>query len=91
MLRTLDNIYRRFSVAWLAFKNPDVIHDEYVEGIKWGKVIANAEIERTLDLHSPDNFSNQHFKLGYYYASETVRKVMQNDEDHSMGKEAWNV
>jgi hypothetical protein len=83
MLRLLDNIYRRFSVAWSAFRNPDVIHDEYVEGIKWGKVIANAEIERTLELHSPDDFSNQHFKLGYYYASETVKKEI-NGQDNAL-------
>ena len=83
MLRTLDNIYRRFSIAWTAFKNPDVLHNEYVEGMKWGKVIANAEVNRTLDRHSPDHFSNQHFKLGYYYASEQVKAVT-HGQDNAM-------
>jgi hypothetical protein len=91
MLRLLDNIYRRFDQAWTVFKNPDFAHNEYLAGIDIGKVIARAEVNRTLASFSPDDFSNQHFKLGYYYAAETAKKVMQNDEDHSVGKEAWNL
>ena len=84
MLRTLDNIYRRFSLALSAFKNPDLAHNEYVDGLKWGKVIAFAEVNRTLILHDPEQFQNQHFKMGYYYAADQVRAVMPSDEDRSL-------
>jgi hypothetical protein len=83
MLRLLDNIYRRFDQAWIVFKNPDFAHNEYLAGIDIGKMIARAEVNRTLNLYSPDDFSNQHFKLGYYYASETVRKEI-NGQDNAM-------
>ena len=79
----LDNIYRRFDQAWIVFRNPDFAHNEYLAGIDIGKMIARAEVNRTLTMFSPDDFSNQHFKLGYYYASETVKKEI-NGQDNAM-------
>lgn len=70
----LDNIYRRFDQAWIVFRNPDFAHEEYLAGIDIGKMIGKAEANRTLAMFSPDDFSNQHFKLGYYYAAEQLKK-----------------
>ena len=84
MLRFLDNIYSRFDQAWTVFKNPDIGHNAYLAGIEVGKMIARVEVNNTLASFSPDDFSNQHFKLGYYYAAETAKKVMENDADHTL-------
>jgi hypothetical protein len=81
MLRLLDNIYRRFDMAWTVFKNPDFAHNEYLAGIDIGKMIARAQANYTLASFSPDDFSNQHFKLGYYYAAEQLKKVT-NGQDN---------
>ena len=62
----------------------DAILKAYTEGIVEGIEIANARITQRLDTVDPYNFQNQHFKLGFYYATDTVKKVMQNDEDNSV-------
>jgi hypothetical protein len=79
MFRTLDRIYFRFVEAFRSFKDPNRSLQSYIEGRDFGEVIGNAKVRRALDQANPDDFQNQHFKLGYYYASETAKKVMQDD------------
>ena len=84
MFRALDTIYFRVKDAWSVLMGRDAILKAYTEGIVEGIEIANARITQRLDTVDPYNFQNQHFKLGFYYATDTVKKVMQNDEDNSV-------
>ena len=84
MFRALDVIYFRVKDAWQVLMGRDAILKAYTEGIVEGIEIANARITQRLDSMNPYNFQNQHFKLGYYYATDTVKKVMQGDEDNGV-------
>lgn len=84
MLKAIDKIYFRFANAWMVFRNPDALHEEYGSGLELGKQIATAEMRRTLRMYSPDSFSNNHFKLGYYYAAEQLKKELIDDENRSL-------
>ena len=84
MFRALDTIYFRVKDAWQVLMGRDAILKAYTEGIVEGIEIANARITQRLDSMDPYNFQNQHFKLGYYYATDTVKQVMQGDEDNSV-------
>ena len=84
MLRTLDVIYFRLKDAWQVVKGEDAILKAYTDGIVEGMEIANARVTRGLDNADPHQFENNHFKLGYYYATETAKKVMHLDEDNSV-------
>ena len=84
MFRALDTIYFRVKDAWSVLMGREAILKAYTDGIVEGIEIANARLERALSVSDPHQFENQHFKLGYYYASETAKKVMQGDEDNSV-------
>lgn len=84
MLKALDTIYFRLKDAWDVLLGREAILKAYTDGIVEGIEIANARLERALAMSDPYQFENQHFKLGYYYASETAKKVMQGDEDNSV-------
>jgi hypothetical protein len=80
MLRTLDKAYFRLKDAWTVLRGEDAILKAYTDGVTEGVEIANARILQRLSSTDPHQFESQHFKLGYYYASETVKKVMSLDE-----------
>lgn len=82
MLRTLDKVYFRIKDAIHLLQGKESLIDIYTEGVTAGYQIALGEVRRTLQLHDPSDFSNNHFKLGYYYAAEQAKKVMQIDEDN---------
>ena len=82
MLKLLDKTYFRFANAWAVFRDPDLLTTEFHEGLGLGVEVGQAQIKRALDMHDPHDFTNEHFKLGYYYAHETVKKVMGIDEDN---------
>ena len=82
MLRALDKAYFRVRDAWRVLKGEDAILTAYTEGVTEGVEIANARILQRLSSTDPHQFESQHFKLGYYYASETVKKVINNDENN---------
>jgi hypothetical protein len=84
MLRALDTMYFRLKDAWRVVKGEDAILKAYSEGIVEGMEIANARVISELDSRDPYQFENQHFKLGYYYAKEQVKKVMNLDEDNAV-------
>ena len=84
MFRALDTAYFRLKDAWGVLKGEEAILKAYTEGITEGIEIANARIQREFDVANPHQFQNQHFKLGYYYATEQAKKVMQGDEDNSV-------
>jgi hypothetical protein len=82
MLRALDHLWLRFTEARAAFRDPFYSHEHVKLGIKLGKEIAFAQVRQQLDTFDPYQFENQHFKMGYYYAQEQVKKVMPSDEDN---------
>ena len=84
MFRALDTAYFRLKDAWSVLKGEEAILKAYTEGIVEGIEIANARLTRALDMSDPHQFENQHFKLGYYYATEQAKKVMQGDEDNGV-------
>ena len=84
MLRALDIAYFRLKDAWRVLKGEEAILKAYTEGITEGIEIANGRLKRALAISDPHQFENNHFKLGYYYASEQAKKVMQGDEDNSV-------
>lgn len=84
MFRALDTIYFRFVEAFRSFKDPDRNLNSYIEGRDFGIVIGNAKVMRALNQADPNDFENNHFKLGYYYATETAKKVMQDDDHNSV-------
>ena len=84
MLRALDTIYFRLKDAWTVLKGEEAILKAYTEGITEGIEIANGRIQRQFAITNPHQFQNEHFKLGYYYATEQAKKVMQGDEDNSV-------
>lgn len=84
MTELLDNIYYRFKRAFEMFKYPNLYYSNYEDGVLSGKSIAYSKIEGILHQHDPYQFENNHFKLGYYYAFEQVKKVINNDEDNPL-------
>lgn len=91
MLRELDYLWLRFTEAWTAFKEPFHSHEQFKLGKEIGKEIAFAQVRQQFDSYDPYNIDNKHFQMGYYYAVSQAKKVMQDDEDYSVGKEAWNL
>jgi hypothetical protein len=81
MLRTLDKAYFRLKDAWTVLRGEDAILKAYTEGVTEGVEIANARIMRQLSITNPHQFESNHFKLGYYYASETVKKVIHGEDN----------
>jgi hypothetical protein len=84
MFEVLDKIVFRFEQTFYTFRNPHRNNDSFNEGKSWGEQIAFAKIRQQLKNHDPNQFDNQHFKLGYYYAAETAKKVMQDDDHNSV-------
>ena len=84
MRRELDYLWCRFREAWRAFRNPWHAFSQWEEGIQAGKKIAFAQVRQQFDTFDPYNIDNQHFQMGYYYAKEQAKKVMQNDENRVM-------
>ena len=84
MFRALDTAYFRLKDAWSVLKGEEAILKAYTEGITEGIEIANARLTRALDISDPHRFENQHFKLGYYYATEQAKKVMNIGEDSDL-------
>lgn len=84
MLRIIDEIYDRFRQAWASFKDPARSSREFASGIRLGKKIAFAQVGQQLRRHDPKDFQNQHFKVGYYYATEQAQAVMVNDENYTL-------
>ena len=80
--RLLDRTMLRFEEAARSFTNPYRNIDSYSEGVDNGIEIGFSKVRRVLDSTDPYNFENQHFRLGFYYASESVKKVITNDEDN---------
>jgi hypothetical protein len=78
MLRTLDKVYFRLKDAWSIVTGRDDLLRTYQEGYVQGVENAGARIIRELESREPRDFSNQHFKLGYYYATEIGKKVIHN-------------
>lgn len=76
MLRKLDEIYFRFRNAWVVFKNPNYLEMLIEDAELVGAAKANGRVWLGLAKHDPYQFENQHFKMGYYYAQEQVRKVI---------------
>ena len=81
MLRTLDKAYFRLKDAWTVLRGEDAILKAYTDGVTEGVEIANARILQRLSSTDPHQFESQHFKLGYYYASETVKKVIYGEDN----------
>lgn len=81
MLRILDNFYFRCVGAWKMLTVKDffieAIENAHDEGIS----IGNARVMQQLEKHDPYQFQNGHFKMGYYYAVDQVKKVMTNDNE----------
>jgi hypothetical protein len=75
LLNILDAIYQRFSQAWASFKNPRRTIAEYNSGLESGINIGLSRANAVLSQHDPHQFSNNHFRLGYYYAQEQVKGV----------------
>ena len=82
MLRQLDHLWLRFTEAFAAFRNPLNAVEQFQLGVELGKQIGHAQVRQKLDEHDPYQFTNNHFKLGYYFAYENVKKVMTVDEDN---------
>lgn len=81
MLRAIDKAYFRLKDAWTVLRGEDAILKAYTEGVTEGVEIANARIMQKLSMTDPYQFESQHFKLGYYYASETVKKVIHGEDN----------
>jgi hypothetical protein len=81
MLRALDKAYFRLKDAWTVLTGKDAILKAYTDGVTEGVEIANARILQQLGMTDPHQFESQHFKLGYYYASETVKKVIHGQDN----------
>ena len=84
MLRALDTIYFRIKDAWHVLMGKEAILSAYTDGIVEGIEIANARIQREFDVANPHQFQSNHFKLGYYYATEQAKKVMQDDNGRDL-------
>ena len=84
MLRALDIAYFRLKDAWRVLKGEEAILKAYTEGITEGIEIANGRLNRALAVSDPHQFQNQHFKLGYYYATEQAKKVMSDGQDSDL-------
>lgn len=84
MYRFIDKLLLRFDEALLAFRNPMHSYEQFQRGKEAGKAIAFAQVVQQFNTHDVYQFSNQHFKLGYYYATEQAKQVMNLDENHTM-------
>jgi hypothetical protein len=82
MLRKLDAFYFRARDAWRVLTRPDYLDGYLDDMLNLGRSRAYAVVKHALDKHDPYQFDNNSFKLGYYYASEQVKAVIRNDEDH---------
>lgn len=82
MLNLLDRTYYRFVEAARSFANPNRTNESYDRGLSNGVEVGFARVRQVLDTTDPYQFENQHFRLGYYYASESVKKVITDDEDN---------
>ena len=84
MFRAIDNLLLRFEEAWTAFRNPFHSHEQWRAGVQAGKEIGFAQVRQQFDTYDPYQFDNQHFKMGYYYAADQAKKVMNLDEGNSV-------
>ena len=78
----LDQAYFRVRDAWRVLTKKGYIDDIRNEAMSWGKWVTERKVLKKLNQNDPNQFENQHFKLGYYYASENVKVVLRNDEDN---------
>lgn len=84
MLEKLDKLFYRFEEAYRSFVDPSQTNRAWEEGKEVGKLIAFAQVKQQLDTYDPYQFENNHFKMGYYYAYDQLKKVMPNDEDNAV-------
>ena len=84
MYRALDHLWLRFEEAWKAFRDPFHSYDQFKLGQEIGKEIGFAMVRQQFDTHDPYNFDNQHFKMGFHYAADQAKKVMNLDDDNSV-------
>jgi hypothetical protein len=82
MFRAIDNLILRFEEAWTAFRDPFHSFNQFQEGKEAGKEIAFAQVRQQFYSYDPHQFDNQHFKMGYYYAADQAKKVMNLDDDN---------
>ena len=83
LLKKIDEFYFRARDAWRVLTDATYLDEIRNEGRTVGEWTTKGRIERTLDDHDPHQFTNQHFKLGYYYAKENVRRAF-NGNDNPM-------
>lgn len=83
LARELDYLWLRFQEAWTAFRDPFHSHEQFKLGTELGKAIGFAMVRQQFDTFDPHQFENQHFKMGYYYAADQAKKVMQDDNGHN--------
>lgn len=84
MFRAIDNLLLRFEEAWAGFRDPFRSHEKFQRGVEVGKEIGFAQVRQQFDTFDPHQFQNQHFKMGYYYAKDQAKQVMNLDEDNSL-------
>lgn len=83
-MNRIDALYFRARDAWRVLTQPGFIDGYLDDALITGRRVAYRNIRAKLDEHDPHQFENQHFKLGYYYAYEQAKAVMQSDEDYSL-------
>jgi hypothetical protein len=84
LLWKLDRAYFRVRDAWRVLTKNGYIDEIRNDGFTWGRWTTERKVLQKLNEHDPNQFENQHFKLGYYYASESVKVVLKHDEDNAM-------
>lgn len=81
LLKKLDELYFRARDAWRVLTDRNYLPDARHEARQAGEWILSGRVMRALDEADPHEFSNNHFKLGYYYAYETVKKVTHGNDN----------
>lgn len=80
MYRALDKLLLRLSEAYTAFKDPFHSQKQFLLGKDIGKEIAFAQVRQQFATYDPHQFENQHFKMGFHYAKDQAKKVMNLDD-----------
>jgi hypothetical protein len=77
LLRKIDKAYFRFRDSWRVLTGKESLDADYERGWKNSYEVTTSRIEAVLRSFDPADFQNNHFKLGYYYAAEQVKKELQ--------------
>lgn len=81
LLKKIDELYFRARDAWRVLTGRESLNEVRLEGLETGKWLGAHKIMHALDERDPYEFQNNHFKLGYYYAYETVKKVTHGNDN----------